>query len=106
MNPRPFVYETTARPLSYSARKPDDKSFDEPGRSRTHIDLFRRQALCPLSYRPGTGKATERFELSHCCVRNSRSASWSYVAVWGKLVGARGPASRSTIRADAVSDAG
>ena len=56
MNPRPFVYETNARPLSYSARKDVTRTLfvDEPGRSRTRIDLFRRQALCPLSYRPGS----------------------------------------------------
>ena len=55
LNPRPFVYETNARPLSYSARKGVTCApIDEPGRSRTRIDLFRRQALCPLSYRPGS----------------------------------------------------
>ncbi len=42
-----------------------------------------------LSYRPILQlEATEGVEPSTCCLRNSRSASWSYIAGKTKLVGA------------------
>ncbi len=46
-NPRPAGYEPAALPLSYSA-----SMKDEPGRTRTRTDPFRRRMLFPLSYRP------------------------------------------------------
>src|SRR5829696_2446899 len=40
-----------------------------------------RRLLSPIELHSRYLEATVRFELTHCCLRNSRSTNWSYIAV-------------------------